>query len=221
MPTFSELVKNKAIESRLPFGVEFEIKPEFPNVPTETVAGLEIPVFKELLVQEAWFFEVLAEATNNRKMELQTAYTTLVTEFKKFMCFDTYKEAYENLFSPSEEVREDSLFQEFNLINQDKILRISELVNLMNNDQVANWMRVAFFLASRVGAEWSDLGKAARLRVSQIKELSDFILKESNGGVMPEPEPEPETETDTEDEGKDTQLSLSGITEETSGKSKK
>jgi hypothetical protein len=217
MPTFSELVKNKAIESRLPFGVEFEIKPDFPDAPTETVAGLQIPVFKELLVQEAWFFEVLAEATNNRKMELQTTYTTLVTEFKKFMAFDTYKEAYENLFAPSEEIREDSLFQEFNLINQDKILRITELVNLMNNDQVANWMRVAFFLASRVGAEWSDLGKAARLRVSQIKELSNFILKESNGGVIPESV----EESEAEDEGKDVQLPLLETTDGTTGKSKK
>lgn len=216
MPTFKELIKNKAIEDRLPFGIEFDIKPDFPGIPTETVAGIQIPVFKELLVQESWFFELLEEATGNRRNELGSMYRALILEFKKFMAYDTYKEANDNLFNPSEELQEDPLYQEFVALHSEDFNKIVDMVNLMNNDKVASWMKVAFLLASRVGEEWSDLGKTARLRVSQIKELSDFILKEANGGIMPEIETEAPLDSEPES-GKE----LSAATEEpTSGKSK-
>ena len=218
MPTFKELIKNKAIEDRLPFGIEFEIKPDFPGVPIETVAGIPIPVFKELLVQEAWFFELLEEATGNRRNELSSMYRALILEFKKFMAYDSYKEANDNLFNPGAELQEDPLYQEFTSLHAEDFNKIVDLVSLMNNDKVANWMKVAFLLASRVGEEWSDLGKTSRLRVSQLKEIADFILKEANGGIMPEPAAETTTEPDTDPVGKE----LSGATEEpTTGKPKR
>lgn len=218
MPTFKELIKNKAIEDRLPFGIEFEIKPDFPGVPTETVAGIKIPVFNELLVQEAWFFELLEQATGNRRNELGSMYRALILEFKKFMCFDTFKEANDNLFNPSAELQEDPLYQEFTSLHAEDFNKIVDLVSLMNNDKVAEWMKAAFLLASRVGEEWSDLGKTSRLRVSQLKEISDFILKEANGGIMPEPEIETTTEPNIEPVGKE----LTAATEEPiTGKSKR
>jgi hypothetical protein len=216
MPTFKELIKSKAIEDRLPFGIEFEITPDFNGVPTESVAGLNIPVFNELLVQESWFFEILEEATGNRRAELGSMYRALILEFKKFMQYGSYKEANENLFVPSEQLQEDPLYQEFVSLHAEDFNKIVDLVALMNNDKIASWMRVAFFLASRVGEEWTDLGRTARLRVSQIKAINDFILKESNGGVMPKPEMEPESE-----EPMGNEFSPEAIEPATTGKSKR
>jgi len=221
MTTFRELIKSKAIEFRIPFDVEFDVAPgegEFANVPTETVAGIEIPVFGDLLEQEAWFFEILAEATNSRRYELQTAYTSLVLKFKQFMAYDSYKEAYENLFNPSEELKEDALFQEFSIIHQGDLNKIIEMIAFINSDRIAQWMRIAFLLASRVGGEWADPGKVGRLRSGQIKALNDFIIKETNGGVMPDAT---DSDSEFEDEGKEPNPLPFEITEEITGKSAK
>lgn len=214
MTSFKELVKEKALQEKLPFDLDFEISPEFGDQPTEKVAGFELPKFNELLSREAWFFEILASNLTNRRQELQIAFVELADRLKqtineqleeknvkKIEYLDDAISLLENDVPDdckepkSKEEKErykfytwllnTNIFKEFLVNNSKSFNHIGELAKNVENNITVNWLKTTFFLCSRYSEEWT-LGKTASLPKSKIDEIISFIEKETNGGNTPD-----------------------------------
>lgn len=214
MTSFKELVKEKALQEKLPFDLDFEISPEFGDQPTEKVAGFELPKFNELLSREAWFFEILASNLTNRRQELQIAFVELADRLKqtineqleeknvkKIEYLDDAISLLENDVPDdckepkSKEEKErykfytwllnTNIYKEFLVNNSKSFNHIGELAKNVENNITVNWLKTTFFLCSRYSEEWT-LGKTASLPKSKIDEIISFIEKETNGGNTPD-----------------------------------
>lgn len=192
--TFTQFIQQKALEDKLPFGIDFEIAPNSSEV-TTTVAGMEVPVYDELLTRESWFFEMLETLNGSKLSELQLVLRKLVRGLKKACDLESLEQASNYLFNPPSELVETEAYQTFNDANQSEIDSLLELSKLAQNTQAINWMRVTFFILSRVDGDWT-FGKTAALRTSQINDIIAFIAKEANGGIEPANEPVEETEVE-------------------------
>lgn len=181
---FKTFVNNQALQDKLPFGITFDISPTASGV-AETVAGFEFPVYDELLSREAWFFEAIESTNGSKTSELQLSIRALGKKLQTACSLETLAEAINQLFDPTDEIVNTKEYQDFTDVNLQDIDRVVELFRLSQNNQAINWLRVTFFILSRVDAEWT-LGKTAALRNSQIDEIISFISKEANGGVLPE-----------------------------------
>jgi hypothetical protein len=198
--SFKSFIQSKALEDKLPFGIDFEITPPT-GLPTTNVAGFKIPRADELLSREAWFFELLESGTSNRRLELQSELNLLARDLKEKMSMKTNAEALEAITNPSEEIAQDDRYIDFSIENANRFSNLAELAKLLDGDRATQWLRVSFFLLSRYSSEWT-MGQSAALRPSQINELNAFITREANGGVGPESEEEQEEDSESEDLGK-------------------
>lgn len=219
---FKEFVSSKALEAKLPFDLSFEVSPDFPDQPTEKIAGLyEVPVFNELLSREQWFFELMDSQLANRRSELQIALVQLSAKLKNELGLDNRSDALSLLFGdlPEEcknpqtkenKKRRDQLqdilnsdqYDNFILANTEELNRIGELAKLIDNDITIKWLKVSFLMLSRYDGSWT-LGKTAGLPSSKIEEMFNFLLRETNGGKPPEEQPQLEqAESQDEDTGK-------------------
>lgn len=215
MTSFKELVKEKALQEKLPFDLDFEISPDFGDQPTEKVAGFDLPKFNELLSREAWFFELLGAQLTNRRQELQIAFVELADRLKekinKQLEQQNVKSRIEYLDDAisllendvpddckepkSKEEKErykfytwllnSNVYKEFLVNNSKSFNHIGDLAKNVENNITVNWLKTTFFLCSRYSGEWT-LGKTASLPKSKISEIVSFIEKETNGGNVPD-----------------------------------
>ncbi len=206
MKTFTEFFQIQALKDKLPFGLDFEIKPASSTV-TESVGRFDFPVLEDLTSREAWFFEALESLNGNRTSELQLILRGLGRKLQKACEIKSLKEAINLLFEPGDEMIELEAYQDFTDANQAEIDRVVELFRITQDENSINWLRVTFFLLSRVTTDWS-LGDTASLTNKEIKEILAFITKEINGGVIPEPVTE--SESLEEEEGKKPAQSATG-----------
>lgn len=183
---FTQFVQSKALESRLPFNIDFEITPDTSNAPKTLVAGYEIPTFNELLSREQWFFEILGSSNGNRRIDIQIELNLLAKDLKDRCKLPTLAIALQSVASPSAELSESEEYQDFLLNNASRLQKIADLAGLLENDLAINWLKVTFFMASRVDSTWT-MSKSAALRPSQVSQILEFINLELNGGIAPEP----------------------------------
>ncbi len=181
---FTEFVKSKALESRLPFAIDFEITPDTSNAPITTVAGFEFPTYNELLSREQWFFEILGSSNGNRRIDIQIELNLLAKDLKDSCKLPSLSVALESIARPSQELSDTEEYQDFLLRNASRLQKIADLANLLENDLAVNWLKVTFFIMSRVNAKWT-MGQSAALRPSQVNQILSFINLELNGGVEP------------------------------------
>ncbi|MGL6342579.1 MAG: hypothetical protein ACRC80_25980 [Waterburya sp.] len=200
MPTFTERFKIKALEDRLPFNLDFEIRQVKSDV-TEEVAGYSFPVLNDLTSGESWFFESIESQNSGRISDLTLSLRSLAKKLKEACKLESMKVASEQLFNPSEEVLNSVEYEEFIEANYKEIDRITEASRLAQDSSTMDWLRVTFFMISRIDGSWQ-LSDSAMLTKSQIESILSFVAKEANKGVIPEPV---ETEEETEEvEGKPT-----------------
>jgi hypothetical protein len=196
MPTFTEFFQIQALKDKLPFGIDFEIKPVTSGV-TEEVGTLSFSVLNDLTSREAWFFECLESLNGNRTSELQLVLRNLGKKLQKACGIKSLKEAINLLFDPSDEIIDSQPYQDFSDENQGEIERLIELFRISQDSNAVNWLRVTFFILSRTTTEWT-LGDTVSLTNKQIDEILAFISKEANGGVVPEPKEEVTEAEDSE-----------------------
>ncbi|MGL5076367.1 MAG: hypothetical protein ACRDBG_11130, partial [Waterburya sp.] len=82
------------------------------------------------------------------------------------------------------EVDEDKL----NVFLIDNAEAVDEVVNafgIANNTTILNWLRVTFFIKSRINPEW-EASDTNGLKGSDIALILEFIATEANGGSVPE-----------------------------------
>ena len=210
---FKEFVSTKALESKLPFDIDFEITPDFGSVTTASVGGYDIPTFNELLSRECWFYELLGSQLSNRRQDLQIQLTLLSQELKSKCGLERLGDALSLLLGSVPEgaepkkkkelqaILDSTDYENFLLANTQELHKLGEMNKLIDDDITINWLKVTFFMLSRYSGEWT-LGKTAALPTSRINEIVAFIAKESNGGKEPELLALPASEEDTEDAGK-------------------
>ena len=97
-------------------------------------------------------------------------------------------------------IGESSEYEEYLLSKGDEYSNLLITYNNYTNDKAfINWMKVTFFLLSRVG-EWTFEDTMGLLK-SEMDQLLEFIELENNGGEKPKLEIVPEEEDDNEDLG--------------------
>lgn len=197
MATFTEYFQIQALKDRLPFQIDFEIKPTT-SEHMEVVAGFEFPVLNDLTSRESWFLEAVESLNGSRTNELQLSLRNLSRKLQKACDLESVSDAVNLLFNPTDELVATESYQQFNDDNDKEIRRLVELFRLAQDSNAINWLRVTFFILSRVRSDWS-LGETAGLTNKQIQEIITFISKEANGGILPEPS---EEEPNEESEGK-------------------
>lgn len=204
MSTFSSYFQIQALRDRLPFNIDFEIGQVKSEV-TETIAGMEFAIKGDLVSRESWFFGIIEELNSGKTQEATLQLRTLASKLAKDLEFEgkeALPKAVEILWSGSEDYIDDQRYLDFLEENQADIQNLLELLKVSQNVQALNWLRVTFFILSRVTSNWS-IGDTAGMTNDEISQILNLIAREANGGV------DPETNTDApvevvEDEGKGT-----------------
>jgi hypothetical protein len=191
--SFSEFIKSKAITARLPFDIDFDICPCSDFERSERVAGFDFPVFNELLTREAWFFELLEEANSASNKKFKVAIKTLSSKLQLALGIESQTVALQMLLEPTAEQIADGRYDDFMIDNSVEVEEVIDLFKQTQDNLAFNWLRVTFFIASRLNPGWT-LGDTVNLRKSQISDILAFILLEANGGVIEEPITEPSGE---------------------------
>lgn len=209
MTSFKQFVKNKALEDKLPFDIDFEIEPESSEV-AETIDKYEIPIFNELLGREAWFFELIeslnGESTTTLKFELRA----FARKLKSACNLSSLVEAVEAVLDPPDDLARTPEYEDFLEQNEKQAEEIISLFKLSIDQRSLRWMRITFFMLSRVTGDWT-MGKTVALRESVLNKIDNLIIKETNGGVEPKAIVETNAETN-EGKGKQNAVAKKGKT---------
>ena len=181
--SFNQVLKNLQLDSALPFGLELTFEP-MTGYPTETVAGIEIPVMNDLTAGEELFFGKLEEAKRMTASEFQTLIRILSEKLRRVMNVESIAEAAKYVILPKEDWVDDSNYIQFTIDNQSDLAKLITLYNLMDKDTGMDILMITFFLRSRVDSEWS-VARTANLGVTKaLPAIKAFIVKEANGGMV-------------------------------------
>ena len=82
MVTFAEFVQTQVLKDKLPFDINFQIEAKLDGDVGKSIAGFDVPVYNELLAQEAWFFETLESMNDSKTSELQLMLRSLAKKLK-------------------------------------------------------------------------------------------------------------------------------------------
>ncbi|MGL4947078.1 MAG: hypothetical protein ACRC4X_05370 [Cetobacterium sp.] len=177
-------------EQKLPFDMVVEPEPfESPLQLCEGIGTYKLPVYNELLEREVWFFELVDSTQGDRGLDFQIELTAIAKLIKEKFGIKSTQEAFNRLStlgknpdSPDFEAEQDFLYDNLEAFN--KLNTMGKVADA----RIANWMKIAFFLQSRVDGNF-DWQKITAMRPSVVTQLLTFITKESNGGVLPTVEP--------------------------------
>ncbi|MGL4909589.1 MAG: hypothetical protein ACRC4J_00100 [Cetobacterium sp.] len=177
-------------EQKLPFDMVVEPEPfEITGDPAERIGPYIIPAYNELLEREVWFFELVDSTQGDRGLDFQIELTAIAKLIKEKFNIKSTQDAFNRLStlgknpeSPDYEAEQDFLYDNLEAFN--KLNTMGKVADA----RIANWMKIAFFLQSRVDGNF-DWQKVTAMRPSIVTQLLTFITKESNGGVLPTVEP--------------------------------
>lgn len=178
--TFSSVFKIKALQDKLPFGLDFTIRQVTSEV-TENVAGFQLPVINDLTSGETWFFEGVESINKSQINEASLGLRSLAKKLQVACSIENLDTAIGLLFEPTDELAESNQYSQFIEDNYQEIKRLAELSRVANNTASKEWLRLTFFLLSRYDGNWQ-ISDTAMLKQTQIDALNEFILREASGG---------------------------------------
>lgn len=206
--TLINWLKSRLANKKIPFALfNFSANPDWSDCETVTVAGLEIPKLGELTTIERIVLDNVAdnqiEASARLQLTLRQLAKSLAVVWES-VCeqieFNTPEEkaavkALKTLkpvqlsgyIFPADTleyrlVSATIAYQEFQSEHFEEITQALNIAIEMQDGSFSNLMRIAFFLASRLGSEWLNPVKLQRLTESKAKALLKFVAAESNGG---------------------------------------
>lgn len=220
--TLINWLKSRLANKKIPFALfNFSANPDWSDCETVTVAGLSLPKLGELTTIERIVLDNVSDNQIESSTRLQLTLRQLakaLAERWELVCneltFDSAEEkaAVKTLKAlkpvqlsgyifPSDTVEYRLIsatlaYQEF---QSEYLEEISQALNIaieMQDGSFSNLMRIAFFLASRLGSEWLNPVKLQRLTESKAKALLDFVGLEATGG-----ESAPEVKKSDSDDG--------------------
>jgi len=194
--TFTEFVKTKALQDRLPFGVDFQFNLVESDL-TEEVAGYKIALQNDLTVGESWFMELIQDFNQANASEFRILVRVLADKLKKTMDLESIEEASKYLVTGNDDWKDSDAYLAFCVENQPDLDRLLSLFRLVNNDVGTDMLLITFFMKCRSDLEWS-LGKTASLPIKAMKSIKELLVREANGGN--EPEPVEDDDDDAEEE---------------------
>lgn len=199
--TFSSYFQQQALLDQLPFQIDFEIS-QVESETYEEVAGMQFSIVNDLVAREEWFFTAIETLNSSRVKESSAILLGLSTRLKETLNLSSLEEASNLLWEGSEDYKDNEDYIRFFADNSDKIQELIESMQLAQDSTALDWLRVTFFILSRVTSDWS-LAKTVGLKSSEIANIIQLIIKEANGGIEPAPaEDELEGENLVEAEGK-------------------
>lgn len=223
--TLINWLKTRLANKKIPFALfNFAESPDWSDCETVTVAGIELPKLGELTTIERIILDNVADNQLESQTRLQLTLRQLAKalgERWELVCgelvFDSVEEkaAVKTLKAlkpiqlsgyifPTDTIEyrlvaATTAYQEFQSDYLEEISRALNIAIEMQDGSFANLMKIAFFLASRLGSEWLNPTKLQRLTESKAKALLEFVTLESNGGEeMPEVKTAKTDEVDTE-----------------------
>jgi len=206
--TLINWLKSRLANKKIPFALfNFSANPDWSDCETVNIAGIDIPKLGELTTIERIVLDNVAdnqiESSTRLQLTLRQLAKALATSWDAVcaeLVYDTAEEkaAVKTLKAlkpvqlsgyifPSDTVEfrlvsATLTYQEF---QSEYLEEISQALNIaieMQDGSFSNLMRIAFFLASRLGSEWLNPVKLQRLTESKAKSLLEFVGLEANGG---------------------------------------
>jgi hypothetical protein len=200
MSDFKNFINNLALQGGLPFGVTSDLSPDFPGAPVEDVAGFQIPVLDDLTMTEAYIVEAIEATAKNQTLEIQSIIRRVSIAFKN-KCGALYEsekgekltlaKCWGLIFDPGDDLAESPEYQDFIVENSELIQKAIDLSNSASAKSAIDWNQITFFLMSRLDPNWSP-ERTGRLPRKAIAAIKEFLIREANGGVIPDLEPAPE-----------------------------
>lgn len=206
--TLINWLKTRLANKKIPFALfNFAANPDWSDCEMVTVAGIELPKLGELTTIERIILDNVAdnqiESSTRLQLTLRHLAKALSTQWDAVcaeLVFDTPEEkaAVKNLKAlkpvqlsgyifPSDSIEfrlvsNTIAYQEFQSEYLEEISKALNIAIEMQDGSFSNLMRIAFFLASRLGSEWLNPTKLQRLTESKAKALLEFVTLEANGG---------------------------------------
>ena len=211
--TLINWLKTRLANKKIPFALfNFAANPDWSDCETVNIAGIDIPKLGELTTIERIILDNVADNQIESSTRLQLTLRQLAKalgerwdEVCSQVEFNTPEEKaalkelktlkpvqLSGFIFPSNDIKfalvsATIAYQEFQSEYLEEISRALNIAIEMQDGSFANLMKIAFFLASRLGSAWLDPVKLQRLTESKAKALLDFVTLESNGGEeMPE-----------------------------------
>lgn len=206
--TLINWLKTRLANKKIPFALfNFSANPDWSDCEMVEVAGLSIPKLGELTTIERIVLDNVADNQIESSTRLQLTLRQLAKALAGYwesICsqveFNTPEEktALKELKAlkpvqlsgyifPADTVEYRLIsatvaYQEFQSEHIEEITQALNIAIEMQDGSFSNLMRIAFFLASRLGSEWLNPVKLQRLTESTAKALLDFVGLEANGG---------------------------------------
>ena len=196
---------SKAIaEANQPFSVDFSTL-DLEGAEDYHIKGFNKPFkkFNELLALEDWYLSEKDDSlTTDFKLraissELASAYQKIAKEQGKEL---TLKESLNEALFASEEVSSQDYYLNFTYQYSESLAEFFTLFQ-SKDSKAKRLAKITLFMATRYDPTW-DYDRTFGLRKSQIDAVNEFILLETNNGVMPV-EVETEVEAPEEIKGKE------------------
>ncbi len=172
MLTFSEFCKQVAVKSSMPFSLDFSIKTRGVSKDVRTIAGVDLPVYGQLLIRESYFLELY-------QRNLLTQASLLEIELEK-LAFKLHKDldlpklagvkstptglqlarwsisggAPESHQPAVARILESESYTEWTIEVNETLQQLIAQVNELKNNTFHDAVRVTFILSSRTGGDW-------------------------------------------------------------------
>jgi hypothetical protein len=184
---FTEFCKSLSVKAKLPFSLDFKIKPRGINSSTRNVGGLELPIYGSLLVREKYFFEAYQTFLSQESVKIKIELEKLAFDLKQAL-------GVSNMLTARAIITDEGITES----NQEEVIRIKEsdeymswliqrdaqmqelLQNSMGlaNQSFSEALQLTFFLASRTGGNWS-LEQTFEMTPAEYQECLELLFEEA------------------------------------------
>lgn len=206
--TLINWLKSRLANKKIPFALfNFSANPDWSDCEMVDIAGVNVPKLGELTTIE----RIVLDNVADNQIESSTRLQLTLRQLAKALAVSWERICNEIEFNTQEEksavktlkglkpvqlsgyifpadtleyrlISATIAYQEFQSEYIEEITQALNIAIEMQDGSFSNLMRIAFFLASRLGSEWLNPVKLQRLTESKAKALLEFIMDESNGG---------------------------------------
>lgn len=180
--TFSQFVQSVGLEGKIPFFIDFQIKPVSTSEATSTIAGMTFARIGSLTMKEAFIYEQLERVAGltDARERLTQVVLAMAEELGRATSNSNLVECLGFVYNTPEEVQNHPNFSIY--LDQTEALRaeVKELSETLSNPFVAI-AKATFFILSRVelGKPWG-LEDTSNLTNEDLLAIIDFIEEERN-----------------------------------------
>ena len=166
------------LQDKLPFSINFQIKPVAPTSASKEIAGLNFPLLGSLTMREIYIFDAIDEYSgyNLNVAKLERILISMVQELSVAIGESDLAKCLQYVYETPDEIQAHENFTTYLKSTAEARSELLAVSKQLSNPSIA-WAKATFFILSRADANW-DFEKTTTLSEKDLNAILELIESE-------------------------------------------